>query len=574
MEGVQLQEMGGARSEELDPHGRDRYPSCVVEFSRKQGGDEGMAHDPRLAAKQQRKSLVDAVAVHGGHATGIVMAQREACRRFLATLRWQIFLLGAALIDISVLLVNLAEGDDANLVVGEVATVVVLVVFTVDIILRLYTFRFLFFRFLWNWFDLIVVVVSVALLLLEFILEATTQTTSAAVLFARASRTGKAVVLSLRWARAVRALRLLTKVGSGSAQALRHQTGENKKRFVDLAHSIDLDLTYITPQLIAMSVPATGRMALYRNPLPQVSRFLETRYPRQYMVVNCCPEHPYPTERFATGVFELFDIQDHTPPSMEQYVHFLNEAAAFASERPSGVIVVHCRGGKGRTGSMVCAWLLFTGVCVDAEDALHLFALERTELTLGRKKLQGVDTPSQRRSVCAISAWLHARGYHLSLPSETAQSRSTSHSLDAADRSEDHENQAEAEDEDPASTDLASVSVLPRSVEMPPEPPIELTELRLEHWYNLTPTHHLICAVHAPLFSGGPMKVVHWSPPCLPKSGEDVQLSFPLSVTVMGDVRVSVFDFNKLMAARAARVRKGESTQLDFDATRDGNRVE
>ena len=60
--------------------------------------------------------------------------------------------------------------------------------------------------------------------------------------------------------------------------------------------------------VIAMSVPATGRMALYRNPLPEVVRFLESRHAERYMVFNCCPEHPYPTDKFTTGVFECIDM--------------------------------------------------------------------------------------------------------------------------------------------------------------------------------------------------------------------------------------------------------------------------
>ena len=39
----------------------------------------------------------------------------------------------------------------------------------------------------------------------------------------------------------------------------------------------------------------------------------------------------------------------------------------------------------------------YARAAVDADDALTLFALERTELALGKKKIQGVDTPSQCR---------------------------------------------------------------------------------------------------------------------------------------------------------------------------------
>jgi hypothetical protein len=40
----------------------------------------------------------------------------------------------------------------------------------------------------------------------------------------------------------------------------------------------DLDLTYITPRVIAMGFPSTGVEAVYRNPMPEVKRFFEGTY--------------------------------------------------------------------------------------------------------------------------------------------------------------------------------------------------------------------------------------------------------------------------------------------------------
>lgn len=194
------------------------------------------------------------------------------------------------------LFVSLAEGNRFSVRAGETTTAIVLAILTADILLRMYTFRCLFFRSFWNvrlrrglnshagtlsaasscgtshrrftptrfhtgmcvllltwpastcsqWFDLLVVVLSLFLLIAEMVISSVSKAGSTAAVLARASRAGKAVIHSLRWARAVRGLRLLSKVGTGSAQAARHTTGENKKRFVDLENGFDLDLTYIS----------------------------------------------------------------------------------------------------------------------------------------------------------------------------------------------------------------------------------------------------------------------------------------------------------------------------------------
>ena len=63
----------------------------------------------------------------------------------------------------------------------------------------------------------------------------------------------------------------------GSAlNAMRGVVSKKKRRFVD--EGFDLDLTYITPRIIAMGFPSTGGEGLYRNPLPEVQRFFETRH--------------------------------------------------------------------------------------------------------------------------------------------------------------------------------------------------------------------------------------------------------------------------------------------------------
>ena len=309
----------------------------------------------------------------------------------------------------------------------------------------------------------------------------------------------------------------------------------------------DLDLAYVRPKLIAMSVPATGCTALYRNPLGEVVRFFETRHAHEgYLIVNLCPELPYPHDGFRSGSVVAHDVQDHTPPTMAQFVEFLNVAAASATR--DRLLAVHCRGGKGRTGCICCAWLLYTRDADDADDALALFALERTELGLGRKKLQGVDTPSQRRYVHQVAALLGSQGAYLSATSTAAA--------------------PEAAQPPPAER----MSEIPRPipVQLPQRPSLALSDLELSRWFATRPRGPLVCAVHTELsVRPGPCFVSHWSEPVwVGAEGSAVpdRLVFRLNgARVTGDVRVSVFELPRLLEARRDRSQHGEDPRLPFD---------
>lgn len=65
---------------------------------------------------------------------------------------------------------------------------------------------------------------------------------------------------------------------------IRSLVSGSKQRYVDRKYN--LDLTYITPKLIAMAYPASGFDVLYRNHIDTVSKFLEERHSDKYIVIN------------------------------------------------------------------------------------------------------------------------------------------------------------------------------------------------------------------------------------------------------------------------------------------------
>ncbi|GFY82956.1 calcium/lipid-binding (CaLB) phosphatase [Actinidia rufa] len=157
-----------------------------------------------------------------------------------------------------------------------------------------------------------------------------------------------------------------------------------------LVGGYDLDMSYITDRLLAMSFPAECMRSMYRNPLWQVKSVLDMRHQGHYKVYNLCIEEAYDPLHFH-GRVERFPMDDNHVPPLEMIKRFCESVDSWLSTDPKNIAVVHCMAGKGRTGLMVCAYLVYSGL--SAEEALRVYAHKRTTNN------EGVSIPSQRRYV-------------------------------------------------------------------------------------------------------------------------------------------------------------------------------
>uniref|UniRef100_A0A8C5T2W1 Phosphatidylinositol-3,4,5-trisphosphate 3-phosphatase n=1 Tax=Malurus cyaneus samueli TaxID=2593467 RepID=A0A8C5T2W1_9PASS len=135
----------------------------------------------------------------------------------------------------------------------------------------------------------------------------------------------------------------------------RRMVSENKRRY--MKDGFDLDLTYITDRIIAMSFPSSGKQSFYRNPIKEVARFLDTKHPDHYKVYNLCSEKGYDPKYFHYRVERIF-IDDHNVPALQDMLNFTANVREWMRKDEKNVIAIHCKGGKGRTGTMVCTWLI------------------------------------------------------------------------------------------------------------------------------------------------------------------------------------------------------------------------
>jgi PTEN phosphatase family protein len=301
-------------------------------------------------------------------------------RRIIESIYFRLATLLLILIDIIIVIVDLAlAGEQPGL---QVADLVISVYFLIEVSLRMLVLRpRVFFIHWYNVLDLVVIVSTFVISCVS--ISGTAGWTEGLTLFT-----------ALRFIRIVRIVRIYSEKHNLETAA-RQLISQNKRRYQQ--DGFDLDLTYVTNRVIATSFPSSGLWAAYRNPIEKVARFLDTKHGDHYRVYNLCSEKTYNTAFFHDRVERVL-IDDHNVPSVEQMLKFADSVRAWLSAHPANVIVVHCKGGKGRTGTMICVWLIESGVFSSATGSLDYFGHRRTDTNVS-KKFQGVETPSQSRYV-------------------------------------------------------------------------------------------------------------------------------------------------------------------------------
>lgn len=215
-----------------------------------------------------------------------------------------------------------------------------------------------------------------------------------------------------------------------------------------------LDLCYVTSNIIATSGPSqTYPQRAYRNPLDRLVAFLDKQHGEDWAIWEFRAEGTgYPDEA-VYGRIRHYPWPDHHPPpfrlvpmimaSMRDWLagenlNFSNNGSELGKCHPSGtngivnpegkaqggesgsdkgvtsetgaagdkkgrVVVVHCKAGKGRSGSMACSFLISERGWTP-EAALARFTERRMRPKFGA----GVSIPSQLRWIGYVDRWTKA----------------------------------------------------------------------------------------------------------------------------------------------------------------------
>ncbi|KAI0553486.1 hypothetical protein F4679DRAFT_473716 [Xylaria curta] len=190
-----------------------------------------------------------------------------------------------------------------------------------------------------------------------------------------------------------------------------------------------LDLCYVTDNIIATSGPSqTYPQRAYRNPLDRLVKFLDSQHGKDWAIWEFRAEGTgYPDELVYSRI-RHYPWPDHHPPpfrlvpmiiaSMRNWLsgndlhdnvsdvakHKSKLATqvldALKNKKNDRVVVVHCKAGKGRSGTMACSYLI--AECGwTPQEAIARFTERRMRPNFG----PGVSIPSQLRWLTYADRW-------------------------------------------------------------------------------------------------------------------------------------------------------------------------
>ena len=190
-----------------------------------------------------------------------------------------------------------------------------------------------------------------------------------------------------------------------TANFIKRLVSKQKRRFQD--SNYDLDMSYVTEKVIAMGYPSSGIETMYRNSVSDITKFFHEKHNDQIKVYNLCLEKDriYNKNTFPNSKVGLFPATDHNPCPIKLILEFCIDICLYLIKNPKGVAAVHCKAGKGRSGVMICSYLIFSGLCSTSGKAFRYYARVRT------KNNTGITIASQKRYIRYFETFLNSNFY-------------------------------------------------------------------------------------------------------------------------------------------------------------------
>ncbi|XP_014046494.2 tensin-3 [Salmo salar] len=162
----------------------------------------------------------------------------------------------------------------------------------------------------------------------------------------------------------------------------------------------ELDLTYVTERIIAVSFPRACSEEIYFHNLKDVTRMLKSKHADNYLIINLS-EKRHDLSKMNPKTLDTGWPDLHAPP-LDKICTICKAMENWLNADPLHVVVIHCRGGKGRIGVVISSFVHFTDISASADQALDRFAMRKYY----DDKVSALMTPSQKRYVWILNSLL------------------------------------------------------------------------------------------------------------------------------------------------------------------------
>ncbi|KAM8913844.1 tensin-2-like isoform 3-T3 [Spinachia spinachia] len=155
----------------------------------------------------------------------------------------------------------------------------------------------------------------------------------------------------------------------------------------------DFDLTYITERIISVFFLPDLEEQHYRRSLQEVASMLKSKHQDTFLLLNLS-EKRHDIIRLNPKVQDYGWPDVHAPP-LDRICAVCKAMETWLTSDPNNVVVLHCKGNKGKTGVIVAAYMHYSKISAGADQALTTLAMRK----FCEDKVSSSLQPSQNRYI-------------------------------------------------------------------------------------------------------------------------------------------------------------------------------
>ncbi|XP_063110881.1 tensin-2 isoform X3 [Cavia porcellus] len=162
----------------------------------------------------------------------------------------------------------------------------------------------------------------------------------------------------------------------------------------------DLDLTYVTERILAAAFPAQPEEQRHRGHLRELAHVLQSKHRDKYLLFNLS-EKRHDLTRLNPKVQDFGWPELHAPP-LDKLCSICKAMETWLSADAQHVVVLYCKGSKGKLGVIVSAYMHYSKISAGADQALATLTMRK----FCEDKVATELHPSQRRYISYFSGLL------------------------------------------------------------------------------------------------------------------------------------------------------------------------